>query len=132
MPLGVTRLTVVAVLLAAILAGCNAVAENPGTNPSTEPRPEIALDCEPVMSGSDLIGLGVEEGSETSVARRFLARQGVRANDRLSVEHGPWEPDLAAVRVTRSDRTIAAVQLERANEGWLIRAFSLCDDLDAT
>jgi hypothetical protein len=118
-------------LLTSLVVGCNALAEDPGRDPSTEPRPEIALDCEPVLSGSDIIGLGVEQGSETSVAQRFLARQGLRPDDRLSVEHGPWEPNLAAVRVTRSERTIASVELERADGGWMIRAFSLCDDFDA-
>jgi hypothetical protein len=65
-------------LLVPLVAGCNALAENPGRNPSTEPRPEIALDCDTVASGGDIIGFGVDAGSETSVARDFLSRHGLR------------------------------------------------------
>jgi hypothetical protein len=100
----------------------------PGRNPSTEPRPQIALDCETIASGSGTIGGPVETGSATEIAGAFLGRHGLRAGDRLVVEHGPWEPGIAAVRVTRADRTVASVELEPVNNGWTIRAFSWCDD----
>src|SRR5688500_3357342 len=97
---------VVLMSVVASLLGCDALAENPGRNPSTEPRPQIVLDCETIASGSGMTGGPIERGSETEVAGSFLGRHGLRAGDRLSIEHGPWEPDIAAVRVTRSQRTI--------------------------
>jgi hypothetical protein len=115
-------------LLVASLLGCDALAENPGRNPSTEPTPQVALDCEVVASGSGMIGMPVETGSEKEVAGQFLGRHGLRAGDRLAVEHGPWEPELAAVRVIRANRTVASVELERAGDGWAMRAFSWCDE----
>jgi hypothetical protein len=130
MLVGVSPVLVITVV-ASLAAGCNALAENPGRNPSTEPHPQIALDCDVVASGSDIIGGPIEPGSEVDVARDFLSRHGLRRGDRLSVEHGPWEPDLAGVRVTRGDRTVGSVELERETGGWTIRAFSLCDDFDA-
>jgi hypothetical protein len=122
---------IVTLLFASLVAGCNALAENPGRNPSTEPHPEIALDCELIASGSDILGGPIEPGSAVEVARDFLSRHGLRAGDRLSVAHGPWEPHLAGVRVTRGNRTVGSVELERETGGWTIRAFSLCDDFDA-
>lgn len=119
-----------AVLLAATSAGCNALAENPGRNPSTEPRPQIALDCETVASGSGTIGAPVESGLPRTVARGFLSRHGLRRGDRLLLERGPWEPTLAAVRVVRATRTVGSVELERAEGGWIMSAFALCDDFD--
>jgi hypothetical protein len=112
----------------ASLFGCDAMSENPGRNPSTERRPQIVLDCETVASGSGMIGGPVERGSETEVAGAFLGRHGLRAGDRLVVEHGPWEPGVAAVRVTRSGRTVASVELEHVNDGWVVTAFSWCDE----
>jgi hypothetical protein len=113
------------VALGAVLAGCN------GSDPSTDRRPQIALDCETVLTGRDITGLGVDPGSETDVVRGFLERRGLRGDDRLLVEHGDWEPELAAVRVTRAGRTVASFELDRAEGGWRIRAFSLCDDFGA-
>ena len=112
----------------ASLVGCDALAENPGRNPSTEPSPQIALDCEVVASGSEMTGMPVETGSEREAAGHFLGRHGLRAGDRLVVQHGPWEPEIAAVGVTREARTVASVELERAGDGWVIRAFSWCDE----
>jgi hypothetical protein len=117
---------VVLMSLVASLLGCDALAENPGGSP--EPRPQIVLDCETIASGSGMTGGPIERGSETEVAGSFLGRHGLRAGDRLSVEHGPWEPEIAAVRVTRSERTVASVELEHVNDGWVVRAFSWCDD----
>jgi hypothetical protein len=114
--------------LVASLLGCDALAENPGRNPSTEPTPQIALDCEVVATGSEMTGMPVESGSEREVAGQFLARHGLRAGDRLAVEHGPWEPGIAAVTVTRGNLTVASVELEQAGDGWVIRAFSWCDE----
>jgi hypothetical protein len=121
-------LAALAFLVGAVSPGCDALAENPGRNPSTEPHPSIALDCETVASAGDILGGPVEPGSEVAVARRFLSRHGLRPDDRLSVEHGAWEPQLAAVRVTRAGRTVGSLQLERETDGWIIRAFALCDD----
>jgi hypothetical protein len=115
-------------LLVASLLGCDALSENPGRNPSTEPTPQIALDCEAMASGSGMSGMPVETGSEKEVAGQFLGRHGLRAGDRLAVQHGPWEPEIAAVSVNRGNRTVASVELERAGEGWVIRAFSWCDE----
>ena len=113
--------------LVASLLGCDALAENPGRNPSTEPTPQIVLDCEVVASGSGMTGMPVETGSEKEVAGHFLGRNGLRAGDRLAVQHGPWEPKVAAVSVLRGNRPVASVELERAGKGWVIRAFSWCD-----
>ncbi len=73
-----------AVLPAAVSAGWNALAENPGRNRSTEPRPQLALDCEAVASGGEVLGLPVDSESPQSVARRSLSRHGLRRGDRLS------------------------------------------------
>ena len=115
-------------LLVASLLGRDALAENPGRNPSTEPTPQVALDCEVVASGSRMTGMPVETGSEKEVAGQFLVRHGLRAGDRLVVQHGPWEPGVAAVSVVRGNRTVASVELERAGDGWVIRGFSWCDE----
>jgi hypothetical protein len=58
---------------------------------------------------TEIIGLPVARGSEIAVARRFLEGHGLRDGDRITVEYGPWEPNVAGVRVIRADRTVASV-----------------------
>jgi len=122
---GVNRATAILMLIP-LLAGCNALKEYEGEPPP--PRPDIALDCRTVASATDILGGPIEPGSATSVAQRFLARHGLEPGDELELEHGPWEPGYAGVRVTRDGRTVGSVELERETGGWTIRAHSLCDD----
>jgi hypothetical protein len=93
---------------------------------SIAPQPAVATP--EVASASDILGGPVEPGSEVAVAQRFLARHGLRPDDELAVAHGPWEPEVAGVVVTRGDRSVASVELKRETDGWMIRQFYLCDD----
>jgi hypothetical protein len=120
------------VALGLIATGCDALdalEENPGRNPSTEPQPAIQLSCGVQQPEEDIIGMPVEQGTPVSVARDFLARHGLRDGDRIIRLRGQWEPERVAVVVTRADRTVGTVELERENAGWLIRNLALCPEL---
>jgi hypothetical protein len=114
-------------------SGCevsDAFEENPGRNPSTEPQPLIQLSCGMQQPEVDIIGMPLERGTPISVARDFLPRHGLRAGDRIARVPGAWEPERVAVIVMRANRTVATVELERENTGWIIRNFALCPEFE--
>jgi hypothetical protein len=120
------------IALVLVAQGCDltdALEENPGRTP--EPKPAVQLSCGMWEPEHDFIGMPLERGTPVSVARGFLSRHGLRDGDQIVRVPGVWEPERVAVVVVRAERSVAAVELEPENAGWIIRNLSLCQEFES-